>query len=163
MSRLGLRLGPSSPRSPTRSWPSPPQTIPLGGGWKRQTPRHIYIYRVVLLVSFLFFWCFFFCFWYCFCFVRSFGFFLGFCWYSFLFSLDLFSGVFGMGFCCGTSVEVTPRVQLFLFFLVLFFVVLTSAALSFLFCIGFCVRIVVDIHVEGGLLRGRPSKKQTHM
>ena len=24
--------------------PAPPQTIPLGGVWKRQTPDHIYIY-----------------------------------------------------------------------------------------------------------------------
>ena len=36
---------PSQPRA--RSWPPPsptPQTIPLGGGWKRQTPDHICAY-----------------------------------------------------------------------------------------------------------------------
>ena len=40
-SRLGWRLGPSSPRSPPCVLAPPPLG---GGGWKRQTPDHIYIY-----------------------------------------------------------------------------------------------------------------------
>ena len=37
-------------------------------------------------------------------------------WVFFVFSVYWFSGVFGIGFCCGTSVKVIPRVQVSVFF-----------------------------------------------